>query len=544
MVKPSFSSALLVLFALLTLSVSARSVPRQTSTSTPSRNSTTSSTSSRNATTSSSSSKKDPCAALCDRAATVLETACPNGQADKNPVPCGCINAFSTAQEKCSRCRLSYSESEAELARDAAETSDTFTTFRSLCIKAGASIRNIDVDDIDLVNTLSTSTSAVTTLQIETPFSIFDESFPNFITAVCINPDTITAKQCIIGGINWTRCPNGDVAGLLVRVAAYLANLLLGIIIMFSPAESATAVWTQLLTVYSLLISGLIAIGSSSLSRFHSSLTIFLVMSPLSSTLVVYAIQGFCGRKHRLDNILSGRREHLLPRLLVISYAVLSLFIVIYNSAASTSHFSPNPCEGDDVYTSAAAVFANLLFVPYAGLVGVLLVINNLVQLGAGGVIVVYSILALAPFIILVCTLIYTIIKQKALLSREFRMQPNRWKIWVTWDVIGEQYPFFHFCGVFLVPMIYWVIFNELQTFGTPDNIFAVSFGQILALFVILPPLWQVIFMAPGAWKWFLNLSIICAMTGRPRAAPGITRIDTLEEGMIPEKPASEPVRF
>ncbi|KAK7038291.1 hypothetical protein R3P38DRAFT_2905486 [Favolaschia claudopus] len=515
MVKPSFSSALLVLFALLTFSVSARSVPRQTSsTSTSSRNSTTSSTSSRNATTSSSSSKKDdPCATLCDRAATVLETACPNGQADKNPVPCGCINTFSTAQEKCSRCRLSYSDSEAELARDAAETKDTFTTFRSLCIKAGASIRNIDVDDIDLAKTL-TASSAVTTVQIETPFSIFDESFPNFITAVCIN--------CIIGGINWIRCPNGDVAGLLVRVAAYLANLLLGIIII-----------------------GLIAIGSSSLSRFHSSLTIFLVMSPLSSTLVVYAILGFCGRKHRLDNILSGRREHLLPRLLVIAYAVLSLFIVIYNSAASTSHFSPNPCEGEDAYTSAAAVFANLLFVPYAGLVGVLLVINLFVQSGgASGIFVVYALLALAPFIIIMCTLIYTLIKQKVLLSREFRMQPNRWKIWVTWDVIGEQYPFFHFCGVFLVPMIYWVIFNELQTFGTPDNIFAVSFGQILALFVILPPLWQVIHMAPGAWKWFLNLSIICAMTGRPRAAPGITRIDTLEEGMVPEKPASEPVRF
>jgi hypothetical protein len=60
-----------------------------------------------------------------------------------------------------------------------------------------------------------------------------------------------------------------------------MANLLLGIVLMYSPAESSTAVWTQLLTVYSLLISGLIAIGQGSLSRFHSGMTIFLVMSPL-----------------------------------------------------------------------------------------------------------------------------------------------------------------------------------------------------------------------------------------------------------------------
>jgi hypothetical protein len=65
---------------------------------------------------------------------------------------------------------------------------------------------------------------------------------------------------------------------------AYMANLLLGIVLMFSPQESSTAVWTQLLTVYSLLISGIIAIGEGSLSRFHSGMTIFLVMSPLVGT--------------------------------------------------------------------------------------------------------------------------------------------------------------------------------------------------------------------------------------------------------------------
>lgn len=62
---------------------------------------------------------------------------------------------------------------------------------------------------------------------------------------------------------------------------AYLANLLLGIIVMYDHEQASDAVWTQLLTVYSLLISGGIAILTQGMSRFHSSMTVFLVMSPL-----------------------------------------------------------------------------------------------------------------------------------------------------------------------------------------------------------------------------------------------------------------------
>lgn len=64
--------------------------------------------------------------------------------------------------------------------------------------------------------------------------------------------------------------------------SAYLANLLLGIVGMYSPEDASDAVWAQLLTVYSLLVSGIIAIGTQSLlSRFHSGMTVLLVLSPL-----------------------------------------------------------------------------------------------------------------------------------------------------------------------------------------------------------------------------------------------------------------------
>ncbi|KAK7013747.1 hypothetical protein R3P38DRAFT_3206309 [Favolaschia claudopus] len=67
---------------------------------------------------------------------------------------------------------------------------------------------------------------------------------------------------------------------------------------------------------------------------------------------------------------------------------------------------------------------------------------------------------------------------------------------------------------------IYWVIFNEVRLADTADNIFAISFGQVLATFVVLDPLWQVIKMSPGAVDWFKDLTIMRWATGRPKHGP------------------------
>ncbi|KAJ6568707.1 hypothetical protein B0H19DRAFT_1065520 [Mycena capillaripes] len=65
----------------------------------------------------------------------------------------------------------------------------------------------------------------------------FADSFANWVGVVCLSPDVMTLDQCYLNGtdigINWGRCPNGDVSGILVRVSTYLANLLLGIIAIF-----------------------------------------------------------------------------------------------------------------------------------------------------------------------------------------------------------------------------------------------------------------------------------------------------------------------
>ncbi|KAF7364054.1 hypothetical protein MSAN_01064200 [Mycena sanguinolenta] len=377
---------------------------------------------------------------------------------------------------------------------------------------------------------------ANSTFSFPTPLSIYDSTFPDYISAMCIEPSKITIDQCFVGDYNWTRCPNTDVAGILVRVSTYLANFLLGIILMYSPEDTETSVWAQLLTVYSLLVSGVIAIGNTNLSRFHSEMTIFLVMSPLSTSLFIYAILGLCGRKHRLDNILSGRREHLLPRLLVITYVVLSVAILLFNSSATESHFAPNPCDLNSAAKATARAFNNLLFIPYAGLIPVVIFAILAVDYNDGFIGAV-AFAAMLPFLLIVISFVCGIVRQRHRLAKEFREQNNRWKIWVTWDVLAEQYPFMHFCGVFFIPMIYWVLVNELQTLGTPDNLFSLSFGQVLAVFVVLPPLWQVIQMAPKARGWFMNLRVVCFVTGRPKVTP-LVRVYSLEDG-VAEKNAS-----
>ncbi|KAJ6526762.1 hypothetical protein B0H19DRAFT_1275604 [Mycena capillaripes] len=467
MVKPGFSASTTI-FAFLIFNVSASTVTRREAVSSRASADV----------TGGSNTTSSPCAAECKAPHQILEASCGNDTSVN--IPCGCTNVFSVAQEVCARCQLPLSGDSENLANNLLTQRKSFNAFQSACAQAGRPILGINLDGIKLKDNRSIS------FTFEAPLSMSDPLFQNYLSVVCLRPDQITVDQCFVGEVNWIRCPNSDVAGILVRFSAYMANLLLGIVLMYHPEESSTAVWTQLLTVYSLLISGLIAIGGASMSRFHSSMTIFLVMSPLSSTLVVYAILGFCGRSHRLDIILSKRREHLIPRLLVIIFAIISLALVIFTSTANIDHFTANPCEIDDFYQTARGVAQNFLFIPYAG---VLLLVLSLTQFGdmAAGLVLI-----LTPFLILVVGFIYAVVKQRHLLTKQFRVQNNRWKIWVAWDALAVQYPLLHFCGVFFIPMLYWILVNELRTLDTPDNIFSASFGQILALFIILPPLIQV----------------------------------------------------
>ncbi|KAF8145834.1 hypothetical protein K438DRAFT_2097132 [Mycena galopus ATCC 62051] len=338
------------------------------------------------------------------------------------------------------------------------------------------------------------------------PANSHDPSFSDWVNVVCLHGSCAVQIPTYLGFLS----------GFL-HITAYLTNLLLGIVIIYDPEHASDGVWAQLLTVYSLIISAIIAIYTKGLSRFHSGMTVFLVLSPLSFTLGVYAVLGFCGRAHRLDSILSSRREHLLPRTAVVGFWIIALILLVFTSISNDGHFTAaSPCDTAMDTGARAAIIYILACLPY---IGVAIAIFSIAQRFVEGITSkAVLIVAATPLLLLVIAVVWAAIESRRSLREQMKMMninSRSGKFWVNWELFQKRYPFLHFCGVFLIPMIYWVILNEIRLLYTPDEIFSPSFGQVLAVFVVLQPLVQVVMMFPRATRWFRDLAVIRRITGR-----------------------------
>ncbi|KAF7373205.1 hypothetical protein MSAN_00529100 [Mycena sanguinolenta] len=372
-----------------------------------------------------------------------------------------------------------------------------------------------------------------TTFTFAIPSSSHDPNFSDWVTVVCLDPGSMTKHEGNMPG--FVRCPNTDVSGILVRVSAYLANLLLWIVIMYDPKKASDGVWAQLLTVYSLLISAVVAIYTTGLTRFHASMALLLVLSPLSFALGVYAILGFLGRPHRLDSILSSRREHFVPRLAVIAFWLFAIAAVLLMSLSSETHFTaPPPCDPVQTGDGVAVVAYGMTFIPYVGAAFIILAMYERGEIESSTT--VLGIVSISLFLV-VTALVVAVIKSQGSLTAQVRLlnlntRSNRfWAYWfvpftetyqihsiktVSGDYLEHATRFYTF-AVFLIPIIHWVTINEICLFGTADNIFSITFGQVLAVFVVLQPLFQVLMMLPRAAGWFIILSPIRLITGRQK---------------------------
>ncbi|KAJ7683418.1 hypothetical protein B0H17DRAFT_1074139 [Mycena rosella] len=194
MVKPGLSASVFFLFPFLPFSVWAASLARRSPAQT------------RAAVFSIRST--GPCDSVCEATDDFLSTTC--GGVD---VPCACTETFTRIQEACSRCELSNSANSTQLEVDTISVQNGFGEFQARCAKAGHPTPAMNLDDIELPFQDPIS------FTFETPQSIADPAFGDFIGAVCLRPDQITIYQCVVGGVSWVRCPNGGVAGILVRVS-------------------------------------------------------------------------------------------------------------------------------------------------------------------------------------------------------------------------------------------------------------------------------------------------------------------------------------
>jgi len=94
--------------------------------------------------------------------------------------------------------------------------------------------------------------------------------------------------------------------------------------------------------------------------------------------------------------------------------------------------------------------------------------------------------------------------------------QPYRPRFIKVWRTIGYYYPFIQFMSVVAFPMGYWVAVVELSTYGTMDNKFSLSFGQVFALFVAVPPVIQMAQLFEEGWCWFRGLMWVQKIAGPP----------------------------
>jgi len=312
-----------------------------------------------------------------------------------------------------------------------------------------------------------------------------------YIAAYCLNPPS--DDSCSFG-----YCDNPDIAGVLVRVASYVTNLCLSIMLFYSPENAHTALWSQLLTMYSLLLTCAISVSQKNLSRLYALLAVVIAGSPLSLYLIMYAIISFWYQRHRLRCIFG--EGQLIPRMLVIIAGCLWVSLLTFSMVLSDrAHFAQRSC--DELYGSMGAIY----IIPF-------LFFHDAFNVNAG-----LGMLLVLPLIITgVAWVIALTIQRKAIWPPGEKWSPHFGRMW---SITGRHYSFIHFMLLVKIPTLYWITVIEISCVifsAGQGNV--LSFGQILAAFVALPPLVTVFQLYPKLFAWFSSLAWVRRITKRWRA--------------------------
>ncbi|KAI0080981.1 hypothetical protein K474DRAFT_1657161 [Panus rudis PR-1116 ss-1] len=297
-----------------------------------------------------------------------------------------------------------------------------------------------------------------------------------YFQAYCTNPPL--DDSCSFG-----YCPNPDVAGPLVRIASYITNICLSILIFYSPGSATEAFWSQVITIYSFLLTCILSIKLKTITRYHALLAVTLGFSPLSLFLVIYAIISFFYKKHRLNMLIGDK--HNTNRFLLILAGVMWLGALIYSiMPAHYHHFAQYSCEEVEG-PKGIILLAPFILARTGPFFGVLI--------------------ALPMVLVSVSWVVALLLQRKTIWPPGQKFSPHFAR---AWSVVGRNYSFIHFMSLVCVPNIYWICLIEvITTLIGADEEFSLSFGQVLAMFVAVPPMIGVMRLVPMLRIWFINLS-------------------------------------
>ncbi|KAF9645472.1 hypothetical protein BDM02DRAFT_3271660, partial [Thelephora ganbajun] len=288
--------------------------------------------------------------------------------------------------------------------------------------------------------------------------------FRSYVTAYCLNPppDDI----CPFGF-----CPNPDVAGSLVRIANYVTGFCLAVLTFYSPRHVKAAFWSQALVTYSLLIACGISLVRGELTRFHSVIFVSIVCSPVNVYFSGYSIRAFWSF-HRLDAVL-GKKQYARRAMVLLSVGIWTAILIYAYLPQQHTKFAQDTCRGS--------------------------IVEN-VFLGA-------------PFIFAWALAIVAIFRRrKDIWPPEGPAAPKL----ACRRTIVTHYPFLQFLSVVAIPTAYWVGIVEVGVLGSQDVAFSLMFGQVLAVFVAVPPIIELAHLTPELWRWLINPSWVRYITRRP----------------------------
>ncbi|KAJ7719628.1 hypothetical protein DFH07DRAFT_310363 [Mycena maculata] len=303
-----------------------------------------------------------------------------------------------------------------------------------------------------------------------------------YLNDYCNNPPV---DSCAFG-----YCPNPDVASPAVRYSTYFSSFVSAILVLYSPEDVASSFFAQLLNVYSLILAAIVAIKEHNLTRMHSVIALVLAASPLSLYLVLYVFRSLLGKQTRLQAVFGPGMY--LNRALVLIMLPLWISVLAFTALPNSAyHFQQAACDS----IVADNEIARLFFLPF---------IIGFAAFPAAGAVITASVVV--PWAIAIFRL------RKIIWGKHNKILP----LGRLWRKVVNHYPFIQFYTVILLPHLFWIFNIEigLELLSTRES-FSATYGQLLAIFVTVPPFIQLCLLLPHVPRWFADLAWVRLVSGR-----------------------------
>jgi len=326
------------------------------------------------------------------------------------------------------------------------------------------------------------------------------------------NPDLYLGSYCDnppLDSCAFGYCPNPDVASPAVRFSAYFTSLVSAILVLYSPEDVESSFFAQLLNVYSLIVAAIIAIAKHNLTKLHSAVALMLAASPLSLYLLAYVLRSLFGRHTRLDTVF-GKNKHLNRGIVLLAFPLWIAVLSFTTMPTSVWHFQQAACDS----IVADNTIASLFFLPF------IIFFWIFPEIGAT---------LLGIFLLTWGTAIYR--QRKVIWAKHNNFLP----FGRLWRKVVDHYPFIQFCTVIFVPHFIWIFNIEigLHILSTRES-FSATYGQLLAIFVTIPPFIQLCILLPRLPRWFMDLTWVRFVTCRRDKPRSIDSSESDEESGIP----------